>query len=160
MSRTSRTMHQSYRPETMLSNSQPPQMYNSSHLAGFETSSPITGYSSGGAGFPTRQSTAGFPSAGQPQSRATDSVADWQNMGGNIGHVDSRQDGEEEVPEYKWKAKAIYSYDASPQDKNELSFAKHEILELCDISGRWWKGRRFGTEEPPGIAPSNYLILL
>lgn len=56
------------------------------------------------------------------------------------------------------RAKALYAYQASPDDPNEISFAKGEILEIIDKQGKWWQAKK--TDGSMGIAPSNYLQIV
>lgn len=44
------------------------------------------------------------------------------------------------------RARALYTYTASPDDPNEVSFSKGEILEITDASGKWWQCRTVGGD--------------
>ncbi|KAI8075898.1 uncharacterized protein B0P05DRAFT_546854 [Gilbertella persicaria] len=52
------------------------------------------------------------------------------------------------------QATALHDYQASPEDPNELSFSKHETLEILDKRGNWWQARK--QDGTTGIVPSNY----
>jgi SHO1 osmosensor len=121
-------------------------MYNANQLAGFETSSPVTGFAGGAAGQQNRASASAFP---QPSSTPGGVSAP------GTGVAESQQQTEFDYP---YRAKAIYSYEANPDDSNEVSFAKHEVLEVSDVSGRWWQAKKENGDK--GIIPSNYVRYL
>ena len=136
------------RPDTSISSNVPPQMYTSAQLGGFETSSPVAGFSAD-----RNSSQPRFANNAPAAPAASSNLA-------TSGPMSTEQPvGEVTAPtEYPYRAKAIYSYEANPDDANEISFSKHEILEVSDVSGRWWQAKKENGDT--GIAPSNYLILL
>ncbi len=136
------TNYHTGRPETSQApHTQQPQMYTSAQLNGFETSSPVSGYPGGLAGQQsnTSQQRFGGPRAASPPGQTPTTAAP---MGGLAEqHHDPRNDVSSPT-EYPYSAKAIYSYEANPDDANEISFTKHEILQVSDVSGRWWQAKK------------------
>ncbi|KAI9893496.1 MAG: Transmembrane osmosensor [Vezdaea aestivalis] len=160
--------HNPIRPDTSVSstNHNAPQLYSSAQLNGFETSSPVSGYPGGpvgASGVPDHRASSqprfGASPAHTPITGAhpIDHSGNGQHHMGNGGALNA-PDEVSQPTEYPYRAKAIYSYEANPDDANEISFSKHEILEVSDVSGRWWQAKKDNRQT--GIAPSNYLILL
>ncbi|KAJ7182216.1 hypothetical protein C8R43DRAFT_1115865 [Mycena crocata] len=81
------------------------------------------------------------------------------------GEEDAAKGGEEEVAKDGTsvgtpfvRARALHAYKGSPDDANELSFAKNEILEIEDQAGKWWEAKK--SDGSLGIVPSNYLVII
>jgi len=60
--------------------------------------------------------------------------------------------------DYAYKARALYDYEANPEDQNELSLIKGETLDIVDNKGKWWQAKK--ADETIGIAPSNCLQII
>lgn len=79
-----------------------------------------------------------------------------QDIGTNISN--DQIDTNLVIDDFPYTARALYSYESSPEDENEISFEKGEILKVNDIHSRWWQAKRSTGEI--GICPSNYVELI
>lgn len=75
---------------------------------------------------------------------------------GSLAAAGGQKSGD--LPEYGYKARALYAYQANADDPTEISFTKGEVLDIVDNSGKWWQARKPSGET--GIVPSNYMQLL
>lgn len=62
------------------------------------------------------------------------------------------------IEAYPIVVRALYEYEASPDDVNELSFSKGEILRVKNTNDNWWQGKNKKGEI--GMCPSNYLEVI
>ncbi|KAK4690050.1 SHO1 osmosensor, partial [Tremellales sp. Uapishka_1] len=117
---------------------------------GMGMSRPSGNMNNGGGGYPM----GGYSSAPidtTPQKTQVTAVR------GDYGTQNHSPMGSEDVT-YKHQARAMYAYSASPDDPNEVSFSKGDVLDVVDNTGKWYQVRTpAGTT---GIAPSNYLTMI
>ncbi|KAI8099926.1 uncharacterized protein BX664DRAFT_322426 [Halteromyces radiatus] len=57
--------------------------------------------------------------------------------------------------EFKIPVVALHAYGANPEDPNELSFEKGEILYVHEKKGSWWQAKK--SDCSVGMIPSNYV---
>lgn len=62
------------------------------------------------------------------------------------------------MEDYPILVRGLYDYVASPDDVNELSFAKGELFRVKNTNGNWWQGKNKRGEI--GMCPSNYLEIV
>lgn len=62
------------------------------------------------------------------------------------------------MEDYPILVRGLYDYQASPDDVNELSFAKGELFRVKNTNGNWWQGKNKRGEI--GMCPSNYLEIV
>ncbi|KAI6816980.1 hypothetical protein KC340_g17882 [Hortaea werneckii] len=57
-----------------------------------------------------------------------------------------------------WPLRAEADYEYHAADDEEVSFHKHDLLQVIEITGRWWKVKTPAGQF--GLAPSNHITLL
>lgn len=85
----------------------------------------------------------------QPQAQATTGAATASAGAGATGQGQIQGGAKNQNPPFEMKAS--FSYTASPDDPNEISFVKGEILTILDNSGKWFNARKMDGQE--GIVP-------
>lgn len=75
---------------------------------------------------------------------------------GAIG-VNQREGAVSKSVEYPHRAMVLYSF-VTYMDSDKISFQKHEILEVSDVSGTWCSAKKSNGET--GLVPCNSVILL
>lgn len=98
-----------------------------------------------------------------PTSGAGGRSAAGSDAGGNMSRRQSAKGEKEkgargEPTQHVYRAEAMFPYTANPHDPNELSFARGEVFDIIDKSGKWWEAVL--ADGRKGIVPSNYLRLL
>ncbi|KAJ9112100.1 hypothetical protein QFC22_006400 [Naganishia vaughanmartiniae] len=101
----------------------------------------MNGYHAAPLGTPVRVVTrereyANAVGAGGPVGSTTMTTGAIAGTSLGQSHPSMASDGQ-----YKLRAKALYAYTASPDDPNEVSFVKGEVLDIMDASGKWWQCR-------------------
>ncbi|KAI8071375.1 hypothetical protein BC940DRAFT_294303 [Gongronella butleri] len=98
---------------------------------------------------PVNVAPVAVPVGAQPVEMTSDKVA-YEDATGQAGPQAASP-----VLEYKERVEALHDYQANPEDPNELSFARGEIVEIVDRRGNWWQARKT-SDGSVGIVPSNY----
>ncbi|KAI0465366.1 Transmembrane osmosensor [Komagataella kurtzmanii] len=74
------------------------------------------------------------------------------------GNHDDSDDELSADDHYPITVRALYNYDANPEDINELSLKQGEVFKVKDTAGKWWQAKKQSGEL--GICPSNYVETL